>query len=136
MNLDDMRSRVQGARVARLGTVGADRAPHLVPFCFVLTGDILYSAVDRKKKGSRRLRRLENISREPRVTVLVDHYEEDWTRLWWVSMSGRATELGPGAESDDAIRLLTSKYIQYVQMAPPGPVVRIQVERWSGWSAS
>jgi PPOX class probable F420-dependent enzyme len=135
MDLDKMRSRVQMARVARLATVSPDGTPHLVPFCFALAGDVLYSAVDRKKKGPGRLRRLANVAHDPRVTVLVDQYEEDWARLWWVRMAGLATELGPGAESDDAMRLLTSKYLQYVEMAPPGPVLRIEVQRWSGWSA-
>jgi PPOX class probable F420-dependent enzyme len=136
MDFDEMRRRVQAARVARLATLGPDGTPNLVPFCFALAGDVLYSAVDRKKKGPGRLRRLANVSRDPRVTVLVDHFEEDWTRLWWVSLKARATELGTGAETDDALRLLATKYAQYVETPPPGPVLRIEVQRWSGWSAS
>jgi PPOX class probable F420-dependent enzyme len=108
----------------------------LVPFCFVLAGDVLYSAVDSKKKRSNRLRRLDNVRRDPRVSVLVDHYEEDWTRLWWVALAGHARELEPGGESDQAVRLLVGKYEQYVQAPPPGPVLRIDIERWSGWTAS
>jgi PPOX class probable F420-dependent enzyme len=106
------------------------------PFCYVLAGEVLYSAVDSKKKRSTRLRRLDNVRRDPRVTVLVDHYEEDWSRLWWVTMAGRAQELDPGAESEEAVRLLAGKYEQYARMPPEGPVLRIEVERWSGWAAS
>src|SRR5712692_6363268 len=98
-----MRARVIDARVARLGTIGATGAPHLVPFCIALDGDVLYSAVDRKPKRSVRLRRLENAAAEPRVCVLVDHYEEDWSRLWWVRLDGRALQLEPGAETERAL---------------------------------
>jgi PPOX class probable F420-dependent enzyme len=136
MNIDEMRGRVETARVARLATLTSDGTPHLVPFCFVLAGDVLYSAVDRKKKRTPRLRRLANVARDPRVTVLVDHYEEDWARLWWVSLTGRARELDPGSEAEQALRLLTQKYQQYLEQPPEGPVLRIEVNRWSGWTAS
>jgi PPOX class probable F420-dependent enzyme len=136
MDFDDMHGRVAAARVARLATLSADGRPHVVPFCFVLTGEVLYSAVDSKKKRSTRLRRLDNVRRDPRVTVLVDHYEEDWTRLWWVALAGSARELEPGGESDQAVRLLVGKYEQYVLAPPLGPVLRIDVDRWSGWTAS
>ena len=86
----EMRARVAGARVARLATTEAGAAPHLVPICYALEGDVLYSAVDEKPKRSQRLKRLANIRADARVTVLVDHYEEDWTRLWWVRAAGRA----------------------------------------------
>jgi PPOX class probable F420-dependent enzyme len=136
MEIEDMRRRVAAARVARLATLSAQGRPHLVPFCFVLTGDVLYSVVDDKKKVSPRLRRLDNIRRDPRATVLVDHYEEDWERLWWVSLSGSARELeGGGEERERALELLSGKYEQYARMHPSGPVLRIDVERWSGWSA-
>jgi PPOX class probable F420-dependent enzyme len=136
MNLDEMRRRVEVARVARLATLARDGTPHLVPFCFVLNGDLLYSAVDAKQKRTSRLQRLANVARDPRVTVLVDHYEEDWTRLWWVRLAGRAEELDPGGEAEQALQLLARKYPQYVEAPPPGPVLRIEVQRWSGWSAS
>jgi PPOX class probable F420-dependent enzyme len=136
MELDDMRGRVETARVARLATLAPDGRAHLVPFCFALSGDVLYSAVDQKKKRSRRLRRLDNVARDPRVTVLVDHYEEDWSRLWWVSLACRARELEPGVEAERALRLLIGKYPQYVELPPEGPVLRIEIERWSGWTAA
>jgi PPOX class probable F420-dependent enzyme len=136
MDSDDMRGRVAAARVARLATLGRDGAPHLVPFCFVLDREVLYSAVDQKKKQTFRLRRLDNVRRDPRVSVLIDHYEEDWAKLWWVRIEGQARELEPGAEAEEAVRLLTSKYQQYRERRPQGPVLRIDPERWSGWTAT
>lgn len=131
-----MRALVGSAPVARLGTIGRGGGPHLVPFCFVLDGDVLYSAVDRKPKRSLRLRRLQNAAADPRVSVLVDHYETDWSRLWWIRLDGRARTLPPGAEAGRAISQLEAKYAQYRLEPPPGPVLRIDVERWTGWAAS
>jgi len=130
-----MRVRVAAARVARLATVGAAGAPHLVPFCFVLEGDTIFSAVDRKPKATDRLRRLANVAREPRVAVLVDHYEEDWRQLWWVRLDGRAEVLATAPDRDLALGLLAAKYDQYQREPPEGAVLAIAVERWRGWAA-
>lgn len=130
-----MRERVREARVGRLATLGPDGRPHLVPLCFALEGDVLYSAVDEKPKRSQRLQRLENIASRPAVAVIVDHYEEDWTRLWWVRMDGSARVLASGAERDRALALLGSKYEQYRAQPPTGPVIAVDVERWRGWAS-
>ena len=135
MNAAEMRERVRDARVGRLATVGPDGRPHLVPLCFVLEGDVLYSAVDEKRKRSQRLRRLENIRNRAEVSVLVDHYEEDWARLWWVRMDGTATVLPEGAEREHALALLGAKYEQYRSQPPTGAVIAIRVERWRAWTA-
>ncbi|MBM2615543.1 TIGR03668 family PPOX class F420-dependent oxidoreductase [Actinoplanes sp. LDG1-06] len=116
--------------VARLATVGPDGAPHLVPIVFALVGERIVSAVDGKPKRSRALRRLANIAAEPRVTVLADHYEPDWSRLWWVRADGVARVLdtyGKGLEA------LQTRYPQYREAPPAGPFVEITVERWSEW---
>jgi PPOX class probable F420-dependent enzyme len=131
-----MRERVRDARVGRLATVASDGRPHLVPLCFVLEGDVLYSAVDEKPKRSQQLKRVENIRSRPQVSVLVDHYEEDWTRLWWVRLDGTASVLDEGAEREHALVLLRAKYEQYRSEPPTGPVVAIRVERWRGWASS
>jgi PPOX class probable F420-dependent enzyme len=131
-----MRSRVDRARVGRLATVDAEGRPHVVPICFALDGDVLYSAVDQKPKRSRRLRRLENIRRNPAVTVLVDYYEEDWSRLWWVRLRGEARVLEDGSESERALALLAEKYAQYRREPPAGPVVRLDIREWRGWSGA
>ena len=130
-----LRRRVAEARVARLATVDPDGRPHLVPITFALDGETVYSAVDAKPKRSRTLRRIENARRRPDVTVLVDHYDEAWTRLWWVRLRGRARVLDRGEEAARALALLTAKYEQYRE-APPGlPVLAVDVEEWRGWAA-
>jgi PPOX class probable F420-dependent enzyme len=134
MDRTEMRERVAAARVGRLATLRSDGRPHLVPICFALEGDTLYSAVDEKPKRSKRLQRLENIRRRPDVTVLVDHYEEDWSRLWWVRLDGTARVLDGGKEREQALVLLRTKYEQYRREPPTGAVIAVRVERWSGWS--
>ena len=135
MNDAELRKRVSDARVARLATLNADGRPHLVPICFALEGDVLYSAVDEKPKHSKRLQRLENIRRHPKVAVLVDHYEDDWTRLWWVRLDGTARVLETGSERERALGLLREKYEQYRFEPPTGAVIAVDVERWKGWSS-
>lgn len=131
-----MRARVEDARVARLATVRADGWPHLVPICFALDGDRLFSAVDEKPKRTKALRRLENIRVHPRVSVLVDHYDEDWSRLWWVRLDGEARILEEGPERERGLALLMEKYDQYRVQPPAGPVVAVAIERWRTWSAT
>nr|WP_253668888.1 TIGR03668 family PPOX class F420-dependent oxidoreductase [Streptoalloteichus tenebrarius] len=134
------RGRFAAARVARLATVGADGAPHLVPIVFAVAEndalDDVWSAVDTKPKASRSLRRLRDIEENPAVSLLVDHYEEDWRRLWWVRADGDAEIVGGWPEAEDALLLLCAKYPQYQDDPPPGPVLRIRVRRWVGWSAA
>jgi PPOX class probable F420-dependent enzyme len=128
-------ARLDGARVARLATTDPDGRPHLVPIVFAVKGETLYSAVDRKPKQSRRLRRIENARARPDVTVLVDHYEEDWGRLWWIRLRGRARVLDEGDERERALALLREKYAQYRGEPPDGPVLAIditEVRQWAG----
>jgi PPOX class probable F420-dependent enzyme len=129
-----MRDCVERARVARLATVGAGNRPHLVPICFVLEGDVLYSAVDHKPKRSTNLKRIENVRANPHVSVLVDHYDDDWTQLWWVRLDGRARVLTEGAERERALALLAAKYRQYSADTPEGPVLAIDIERRRSWA--
>jgi PPOX class probable F420-dependent enzyme len=127
--------RLNAARVARLATTDPDGRPHLVPVVFALDGDTLYTAVDRKPKRSSKLRRIENARARPDVTVLVDHYEENWDGLWWIRLRGRARVLDDGEEHDHALALLQEKYPQYRAEPPEGPVLAIdvtEVREWSG----
>ena len=126
-----MRRRFAGGRLARLATIGADGAPRLVPICFVLEADVIHSVVDAKPKRSPRLARLAAVEREPRVSVLVDEWSEDWSRLWWVRADGRARVTAAGAQ---VLRRLAEKYPQYRLQPPPGPALEITVQRWSGWA--
>ena len=130
-----VRGRVRTARVARLATTGPDGRPHLVPIVFVLDGQTLYSAVDAKPKRSRRLRRLANARERPDVTVLVDHYEDDWGRLWWVSLRGQARVLDTGEEAERALRMLVDKYEQYRREPPGRPVLAVDILEWRSWDA-
>ena len=132
----ELRRRVAEARVARLATVDAEGRPHLVPICFVLDGGTLYTAVDSKPKRTEALKRLENVRVNPRVAVLVDHYEDDWSRLWWVRLDGRARVVEDARERTRALVLLEAKYEQYQVEAPPGPVLAVEIERTSGWAAA
>ncbi|CAN5155847.1 TIGR03668 family PPOX class F420-dependent oxidoreductase [soil metagenome] len=130
-----MRRRVEAARVGRLATVSSDGRPHLVPVVFALSGDTLVTAVDAKPKSGGRLRRLDNIRANPRVTVLVDHYDEDWSRLWWIRLDGEARILADPASTRGPLALLTGKYGQYRRQPPQGPVVSIRLRGWRGWAA-
>jgi len=132
---EDARARFAAARVARLATVRPDGRPHLVPIVFVVSGDVVWSAVDDKPKSTRALQRLANIEANPSVALLVDHYDDDWTQLWWVRAEGRAevVELA-AAGTAEALDSLARKYPQYAAHRPAGPFVRVSVTRWSGWS--
>ena len=127
--------RLTAARVARLATIDPDGRPHLVPIVFAIRDDTLYSAVDAKPKRPRTLRRIENARARPDVTVLVDHYDEDWTKLWWIRLRGRARVLDDGEELERALALLRDKYPQY-RVEPPGPpVLAVDVTDVRVWSA-
>ena len=137
MTPEAARERFAAARVARLATADAERRPHLVPMVFVLAGETIYSAVDAKPKRTDRLRRLANAAVNPHVALLADHYDDaDWTALWWVRADGVARVLAP--EDEEAVRAvdrLVARYAQYREARPHGPVLAVDVERWSGWSA-
>ncbi len=133
LDSDTARQRFAAASVARLATADADAVPHVVPVTFAVEGDVVVFAIDHKPKTTTALRRLRNIDANPAVSLLVDHYEEDWTRLWWARADGHAV-VSP--EDPPAVALLTAKYPAYVERPPEGPVVRIDVSRWSGWSAA
>ena len=119
-------------RVARLATVDPAGRPHVVPICFVLDGDTLYTVVDEKPKRTRRLQRLRNIEANPQVEVLIDEYDEDWSRLWWVRLRGTARVV----EDPRAVELLAAKYPQYRERPPAGPVIAVQIEERSEWTSS
>jgi len=98
----------------------------------VLDGDTLYTAVDEKPKRTRRLQRLRNIEANPQVEVVIDEYDEDWTRLWWVRLRGAARIV----DDRRALELLAAKYSQYRDRPPGGPVIAVSIEERSEWTAS
>jgi PPOX class probable F420-dependent enzyme len=121
------------ARVARLATLGTDGRPHVVPICFALDGDTLYTAVDAKPKSTRALRRLANIESDPRVEIVIDHYDEDWSKLWWVRLSGQARVIDHDARG---LELLQAKYPQYRDDPPAGPFVVVAIQARTAWQAA
>jgi PPOX class probable F420-dependent enzyme len=133
----EIRARLDIARVARLATVDAERRPHLVPICFACDGSVFYSAIDRKPKQvpASRLARLKNVQATPQVALLVDQYDEDWTRLWYVLVRGEAELVSVLAEKERAIQLLRAKYTQYSadMLADDAPVLRITPVRITAW---
>ena len=126
-------ARVAAARVGRLATVTAEGRPHVVPVCFALAAGRIYTAVDAKPKSTRALARLDNVRATGRASLLVDHYEEDWSRLWWVRVDGPAEVLEPDPAALDA---LAAKYEQYRAARPAGPVIAIDPKRWRSWVPS
>lgn len=130
------RRRLEEARVAHLATVGANGKPHLVPISFAVDGATIYFAVDAKPKRTTDLQRLKNIAANPAVCLLVDHYEDDWSKLWWIRVDGTARVLPAGDEAAPALDLLAARYRQYRAAAPSGPVVAISIDRITGWSAA
>lgn len=121
--------------MARLATVDADGAPHIVPVTFALDGGRIVMAVDAKPKRGTRLRRLANVAANPRVSLLVDEYDEDWDRLWWARADGVGRVVDDGPDLARALALLRERYPQYATVALVGPAVVVEVERWVGWSS-
>lgn len=135
MDVPTARRLFTAARVARLATADADGVPHVVPVTFAVDGDDVVWAVDAKPKTTTALRRLRNIAARPAVSLLVDHYAEDWSTLWWVRADGHAT-IGDPATDAAAVAALVAKYPQYGTTPPSGPVVRVRIRTWRGWSAT
>jgi PPOX class probable F420-dependent enzyme len=139
---DAMRRLVEAARVARLATVDVAGRPHLVPVCFVLSeqpdrdSDRVYIAVDHKPKRGPELRRTANLRATGQACLLVDHYDEDWSLLWWVRLDGYGGEVADPDAASRAIDALAAKYPQYREHRPDGPVLAIDIERYRGWTAT
>jgi PPOX class probable F420-dependent enzyme len=136
MDASEVRRRLVDSSVAVLATITPRGKPHAVPVCFALDGAVLYFAVDHKPKRTTDLQRLRNIAANPAVSLLAEHYEHDWIRLWWVRADGRARVIADAEEQSHAIALLVDRYQQYRDKPPQGPVVAIDIEKLSGWSAS
>jgi len=135
-----LRRRIARARVGHLATSDG-RVPSVVPVCFALVGETLYQAVDGKPKSvdAARLRRVKNVRANPRAALLIDHYVEDWRRLWYVLLRGKARIVDDGPEQQRAIGALRKKYPQYrttVPLAPDALVIAIDVRRLRHWRAS
>ena len=129
-----LRDRVKNARVARLATVRPDGRPHIVPITFAIDQDTIVTAVDHKPKTTGNLQRLRNIESHPFASVVIDHYDEDWSSLWWVRGDGNARLVVEGLEHEKAVSRLADKYDPYRSRPPRGPVIVIDIARWTWWT--
>jgi len=136
LTADEAQRRFLGSPIARLATIAEDGAPRVVPVVFALVDDALVHVVDHKPKSTPDLARLRDVAAEPRVALLVDAYDADWTRLWWARADAVAEVVTGGPTWRRAVAALQQRYVQYREVPPTGPVVRAVVRRWSGWSAS
>lgn len=139
--LDAVRDRIDAARSAHLATASADAAPHLIPVVFALNRDAVYIAIDEKPKTTTRIRRLRNIEENPQAALLIDHYDDDWTKLWWIMLRGSAEILTPDTwdadEATSAISALRTRYPQYAAHAlEERPLIRLTITNVTRWSAS
>ena len=134
-----IRKKLKQARVARLATLDTKGGPHIVPVCFVYDGNAFYTAIDRKPKrvSPDRLVRLQNIRAVSRVALLIDEYDEDWARLWYVLIRGKAKLIPNSAHQERAstIRKFRAKYPQYARgmLSEDAPIIRITPERTTCW---
>jgi PPOX class probable F420-dependent enzyme len=131
----EARAFIERQRVARLATVGADGTPHLVPICFALAGEVLYSAIDDKPKRSARPQRVRDVAARPAVAVLFDHYDDDWSRLGWVQLRGQASLLEAGAEHEGGLAALRARYPGYRSLTAGRLVIRIEPLTARTWGA-
>lgn len=137
LDTDTSRRRFAESEIARLATILAtpEMGPHLVPVTFALTDpDTIVIGVDHKPKSTTDLRRLRNIAANPRVSLLADRYDPDWTRLWWVRADGLARTVTEGAAHTHAWDRLRARYPQYAGHRLDGPVIEVAVRRWTGWA--
>lgn len=129
--------------VARLATLGPGGAPQQVPIVFARHAGRLWSPIDAKPKRAGELGRVRNVRRDPRVSLLLDHYDADWTRLWWIRLEARAelveaASLGTGAELEPVARALRAKYPQYADtplFRGPPLLLRFEVQAVRSWAA-
>ena len=125
------------APVGRLATLRPDGTPRLVPITYVLLDGVVCSAVDEvKPKRSSRLARLDDVRRDSRVGLVVDHYDADWARLWWVRVDGTAAVHEDGGLRERALDALAVKYPPYAAARPAGPLLVVTPTAWAGWTAT
>lgn len=129
------RAFVTARRVGHLATADRHGAPHVVPVCFALSGEALYITIDEKpKRADRPLKRLRNIAENPAATIVFDRYDEDWRRLGWVMLRGRAEILTGGAEHAQAQALLRARYPQLARMHIENlPVIALRIGKATAW---
>lgn len=136
---DEMRGRIERVRVVRMATVDDRGRAHVVPVIFAVDGDIFYSPTDKPKDGDPRPKRLRNLDRDRRVTVLADVYDDDWLNAWWVRLRGSARVVDEGQERTHALGLIDRRYPMFDgprYLTDGGPVLAVEIKDWRGWAYS
>ncbi|MFZ0014772.1 MAG: TIGR03668 family PPOX class F420-dependent oxidoreductase [Acidimicrobiia bacterium] len=136
MNRSEALRRLSDAPVGHLATVRPDGRPHVVVVTFTSVDGRIVTAVDQKPKTTHRLQRLVNLGNDPNVSFLADHYDSDWSRLWWVRVDGMATIWTDGEAYERAVDALAAKYHQYVEDRPSGPVIAVQCDHITSWAST
>lgn len=127
---------IRSARLAHLATADKSGQPHVIPICFAFDGKYFYSPIDEKSKRTNKLKRLKNIADNPNVALVIDHYEEDWRKLGYVLVFGRARVLRSGNIYQRAVKLLRRKYSQYRRMGiDTRPTIVVKPNRMLTWHA-
>jgi PPOX class probable F420-dependent enzyme len=129
------RDLLASARVARLGYVDEEDRPRVLPVTFAVAGGSVWSAIDEKPKSTSEPARLRHLRRRPEAALLVDVYDDDWSRLAWVQLLGHVDVL-PADSAPDAMEALARKYAPYAERTPPGPLLRLSVERARQWRST
>lgn len=136
MDRADGLGRLVSAPTGHLATITPAGSPHLVVVTFAVANETIFTAVDHKPKTTPRLQRLVNIETSPAVSFLVDEYHEDWARLWWVRVDGRASVHLRGSIWDAGVQSLVEKYAQYGDRPPTGPMIAISIDHVTGWAST
>lgn len=134
LSAEQARDRFADCPVAVLGTVDEAGMAHLVPVTYVVSGDRVFITIDDKPKRTQDLKRLRNIAANPRVCLLAQHYQDEWSGLWWARADGTARVIDPGDMPFGVLGGLVGRYSWYRAHPPNGPVIEVTVETWSGWA--
>jgi PPOX class probable F420-dependent enzyme len=136
MGADQCRVSAEKQRVGHLATCSSSMQPHIVPVTFAFRNGSIVIGIDEKPKSTTKLKRLRNILENPRVSLMWDEYDEDWTKLWWVRGDGVGLIIESGLVWEAAWAALNAKYLQYQGSRHEGPCMSVEIDSWSGWSYS
>lgn len=128
--------RLRTSRVARLATLRPEGSPHLVPVTFAFVGEHIVTMIDHKPKTTTSLQRLANVEKSPHASLIVDHYSDDWSELWWVRVDGHAMVHNGGELWVEGRQALAAKYRQYEHRPPDGPAIAIRLDHLSFWAST
>lgn len=136
MDSTEVRDRLASKPTGHLATVTPEHHPHVVVVTYAVVDNTIVTAIDHKPKSTRKLKRLSNLENDPRASFLVDHYDDDWERLWWIRVDGPASIHHDGTTAEQAIDALQDRYVQYRHRPPEGPVIALSIEAINWWAST